>query len=440
MEFGDGASFWGTGGFQSSGSSKTDDASLSSELGLIVCYAAQCEQTLPIPSPFDLDSPRFSTAALAQWVRAGGVLCVQGEYPGCTGMDTDYMNAFLSAIGSSMQFLQDRPNWACDGPSGGYEATVNQCSPVTAGLPSTVHGALSGNIAGGTAILNAPACLLEGQTERLAAVCLAGEQLGCGAVFAIADSNLDSVSALINNAVRLLDENSPLFFGPGDALYSAGGDWSTPDTWYCDEDLRFHPGSIPTEAQDVYILSGTMTGSGVCKNMYVGESEKDSAFMPAVGATTPTATGFTAQISNYDAAYTWDGTATAAGTVVVSGTGLITVTSVAPGTSSTATVTATRTGYEKGSVEVTVTSLAAALTPSLGTPAVLAGGFTVSITNYDAAYTWAGTATASGTVAIGVGGFVSVTGVAAGQRSRLTITTTKSNTVGGTANVTVVVD
>lgn len=53
------------------------------------------------------------------------------------------------------------------------------------------------------------------------------------------------------------------------SLYSTGGDWSTPATWYCDEDLEFQSDAAPTSCQDVYILSGTMTGSGVCKNMYV---------------------------------------------------------------------------------------------------------------------------------------------------------------------------
>ena len=54
-----------------------------------------------------------------------------------------------------------------------------------------------------------------------------------------------------------------------DSLYSAGGDWSTPATWYYDENLEFQSADAPTANQDVYILSGTMTGSGVCKDMYV---------------------------------------------------------------------------------------------------------------------------------------------------------------------------
>ena len=63
------------------------------------------------------------------------------------------------------------------------------------------------------------------------------------------------------------------------------------------------------------------------------------------------------QITNYDAAYTWAGTATASGLVAISNTGLVTVTNVAAGTSSIATITATRTGYNTGSAPVTATSL-----------------------------------------------------------------------------------
>ncbi len=161
-----------------------------------------------------------------------------------------------------------------------------------------------------------------------------------------------------------------------------------------------------------------------------------AALTPTFGATTATATGFTVLISNYDAAYTWAGTATASGSVVVSGTGLVTVTGLAAGTSSTATITTTRTGYTGGSAPFTATSLNTALTPTFGTPTATADGFTVSITNYDSTYTWAGTATASGTVAINsTTGVITVTGVAANTLSTATITTTRTGYAGGSNTV-----
>ena len=164
---------------------------------------------------------------------------------------------------------------------------------------------------------------------------------------------------------------------------------------------------------------------------------------PAFDTPTATADGFTVVISNYDSNYTWAGTATASGTVVVTdngdGTGLATITGVAANTSSTATITTTRTGYVGGSNTVAATSLNTALTPTFGTPTATADGFTVVITNYDSNYTWAGTATASGTVVVtdnGDGtGLATINGVAPGTSSTAAITTTRNGYTVGSANV-----
>lgn len=99
-----------------------------------------------------------------------------------------------------------------------------------------------------------------------------------------------------------------------------------------------------------------------------------AALNPTFGTPTATADGFTVQITNYDAAYTWGGTATASGTVAINGTGLVTVTGVAPGTSSTATITTTRTGYNSGTGDVTASSgagltLSAQAQVAVGVPA-----------------------------------------------------------------------
>ena len=163
-----------------------------------------------------------------------------------------------------------------------------------------------------------------------------------------------------------------------------------------------------------------------------------AALNPTFGSTTSTADGFTVQITNYDAAFTFSGTATASGTVSINGTGFVTVTGVAPGTSSTATITTTRTGYNSGSGTVTASSTTgiAALNPTFGTPSSTANGFTVQITNYDAAFTYGGTATASGTVSISNTGFVTVTGVAPGTFSTATITTTRFGYNPGSGTIT----
>ena len=161
-----------------------------------------------------------------------------------------------------------------------------------------------------------------------------------------------------------------------------------------------------------------------------------AANTPTFGAPTPTADGFTVQISNYDPNFTYGGTATANGTVAISNTGLVTVTGVAPNTSSTATITTTRTNYVSGSAPVTASSLNAANTPTFGAPTPTASGFTVQITNYDPNFTYGGTATANGTVAISNTGLVTVTGVAPNTSSTATVTTTRTNYVSGSAPVT----
>jgi hypothetical protein len=160
-----------------------------------------------------------------------------------------------------------------------------------------------------------------------------------------------------------------------------------------------------------------------------------AASTPIFGTPTSTATGFTVQISNYDANFAYGGTATAGGTVAISNTGLVTVSGVAANTSSTATITTTRTGYVNGSAQVTATSLNEANTPAFGAPTPTATGFTVQISNFDNNFTYAGTATA-GSVAISGTGLVTVSGVAPNTTSTATVTTTRTGYVGGSAQVT----
>ena len=161
----------------------------------------------------------------------------------------------------------------------------------------------------------------------------------------------------------------------------------------------------------------------------------DTALTPTFDTPTATADGFTVQITNYDANFSWAGTATASGTISIDNNGLLTVTGVAAGTSSTATITTTRTGYTSGTATASETTLDTALTPTFDTPTATADGFTVLITNYAANFSWAGTATASGTISIDNNGLLTVAGVAAGANSTATITTTRTGYTSGTATV-----
>ncbi len=85
------------------------------------------------------------------------------------------------------------------------------------------------------------------------------------------------------------------------------------------------------------------------------------------------------------------------------------------------------------------TSLSAALVPTFGTPTSEANGFTVQISNYNNFFTYGGTATASGSVAINTTtapGLVTVTGVAANTSSIATINTTRTGYVPGSSTTT----
>ena len=162
---------------------------------------------------------------------------------------------------------------------------------------------------------------------------------------------------------------------------------------------------------------------------------------PTFDTATPTADGFTVQITNYDAAYTWTGTATASGSVSISNTGLVTVTGVAPSTSSTATITTSRADYSNRTATVSGTSsTGAALNPTFGSTTATTDGFTASITNYDAAFTWATPTVDSGSVAItstsGATRVLTVTGLSPGASATITQNTSRTGYSNGTATVT----
>ncbi len=165
-----------------------------------------------------------------------------------------------------------------------------------------------------------------------------------------------------------------------------------------------------------------------------------AALTPELGTYTRTANGFTVAITNYNTAYTWAGTATNGGSVSFSGTngnGLATITGVSPNTASVATITTTRTDYRTGTVTSTSTSsLAAALTPTVSSATSAFGGFTFNVTNYDSAYTFSLSAT-SGTATAGTPAGNSlpiiVTGISSGQSATVSISTTRSGYVVGSA-------
>lgn len=161
-----------------------------------------------------------------------------------------------------------------------------------------------------------------------------------------------------------------------------------------------------------------------------------TALTPTFGTPTATATGFTVQVTNYDAEFTWPTLTTTAGTATISNTGLVTVTGLLPGQPSTVTVTTTRTGFTNGTA--TVTSNASA-TPTFATPTRTADGYTVVISNYAdyvGEYVWANPTVTGGATVSRSGATITVSGISvANTATTVSISVSRTNYLTGTGTV-----
>ena len=159
-----------------------------------------------------------------------------------------------------------------------------------------------------------------------------------------------------------------------------------------------------------------------------------NSLTPTFAALTSTADGFTVQVSNYDAEFTWD-VATTVGSASISGTGLITVIGLGAGQSATVTVTASRVGFNDGEAEVTGSAnVGAALTPEFGAVSSTADGFTVQVSNYDAAYVWEVSAS-TGSAAIDGTGLITVSDLAPSQSATVSVTASRTGYESGAADI-----
>ena len=95
----------------------------------------------------------------------------------------------------------------------------------------------------------------------------------------------------------------------------------------------------------------------------VGGGGSSAALTPLFGSASSNAGRFTAQVTNYDAAFTYAVTSTA-GQASIDSTGLVTVTGLGIDQSVSVTVTTTRTGYSSGSASTSGRSQVAPMTPS----------------------------------------------------------------------------
>jgi titin len=149
----------------------------------------------------------------------------------------------------------------------------------------------------------------------------------------------------------------------------------------------------------------------------------NSAFIPTFGAATPTADGFVVTIANYSSDYTWSASV-ATGAATISG-GVLTVTGQSAADQAVVTVITNRSGYATGRAQVVATALADGLTPNFGPSLGTPDGFTIQIRNYSNLYTW-NLSASSGQVAINATGLITVTGLAAGASSTVTVSTSKT--------------
>lgn len=163
--------------------------------------------------------------------------------------------------------------------------------------------------------------------------------------------------------------------------------------------------------------TGVADGSGALQGQALS-----AALTPLLADPVSTATGFTVDVTNYDAAYGWSPTVTfGSATIapVTGSTGRITVT-VANGVDTVLTVTSSRIGFRSASTTSTL-AWGDGLRAAYGSATATSTGFTVPVSNYSSAYTWSVTAT-SGTAAISSSGVVTVTGMT-GSTSTITVTT-----------------
>ena len=147
-----------------------------------------------------------------------------------------------------------------------------------------------------------------------------------------------------------------------------------------------------------------------------------SGVAPTMGSATSAVGGWTATITNYDAAFTYSATTTA-GSVSLS-TSTITQSGLSNGASSTVTVTTTRSGFESATGTVSGSAQNVLATPTLSGATGTYGGFTFTITNYDAANTYTVT-TSAGSVSRS-GGTITQAGLANGASATVSVTASRS--------------
>jgi uncharacterized repeat protein (TIGR02543 family) len=163
---------------------------------------------------------------------------------------------------------------------------------------------------------------------------------------------------------------------------------------------------------------------------------------PTFGPSTSTADGFTVNLINYDASYTYSvpqftsGSGTITVGTVTGSIMPITVSGMSPGAVATISINNQKTGFASGNGVVSGSALSAARVPVIGNIVTLTGGFTAAVTNFDSAFTW-GVSSSSGTAIINTQGGITVSGVAPSTAVQLTVNATRTTYAPGSTQTTV---
>ena len=199
---------------------------------------------------------------------------------------------------------------------------------------------------------------------------------------------------------------------------------------------------LPSESATVTVTA-TRTGFTDATATKTVGATAGGAQITTFGNVVSTTDGFTVQMTNYNALYSY-AISTSTG-IVTQGTPsgsnmLLTVSGLSTGQSATITVLATRTGYTDGSASVIGNAtLGSGLTPTLDTPSGTSTGFTFNVTNYDPTYSYTAT-TSRGSVVFGTptGSNLpfTVSGLTRGVSATVTVTTTKSGSASAVGTLT----
>lgn len=395
-------------------------------------------------SGFTFEITNFS--AEWQWIGEatnGGTATISGS-----GLVT--VSGISSGASSTVTITSSRDQYA-DGTAETTGTRLNVARTPALGTPTATGGGFTVQINNFNAAWQWAASVTEGGTAAVSdsgLVTVTGIGVGTTATVTVTSTRSGYVSGSAEaTSTRLRGARTPAFDAPVSTVegytvqitnFSSEWRWSGSAT---------NGGMVSISDTGLVTVTGMRAGASAdatvtnSRSGYVNGtanvigSRLRSPLTPTFGAVKSTVNGFTVQITNFDDAYAWSGTATNGGVVSVSAAGLVSVTGMAEGATSKATVSAVRSGYAPGKANIAGTRLSAALTPVFGPVTQTTDGFKVAITNFVAEFTWTATATGGATVKVSAVGVVTVSGLAKTATSTVTVKTSRTGYAGGVATL-----